>query len=89
MSPEHDPTRSERLAARMRDDAAEKAARDEALALVDRWNAAVAAGHGALWSPTLRAAILADRPWLDVAPISFSERKSVRQASYHFLGQCI
>src|SRR5215472_10056626 len=64
--PEHDPPRSERLAARMRADAAEKAARDEAVRVVEQWNAAIAAGHGAMWSPTLRCAIVAERPWLDV-----------------------
>jgi hypothetical protein len=40
--------------------------RIEARAVVDRWNAALAAGTGALWSPTIRAAVLADMPWLDV-----------------------
>jgi hypothetical protein len=64
--PDHDPPRSQELAALMRADAAEKAARDDAVAVVEQWNAAVAARHGALWSPTIRCAIAADRPWLDV-----------------------
>src|ERR1700730_17449772 len=64
--PEHDPTRTDRLALYMRARAAEKAARDEAVAVVERWNAALAAGRGALWSPTIRAALLAGTPWLDV-----------------------
>jgi hypothetical protein len=50
----------------MRARAAEKAGRDEAVAVVERWNAALAAGRGALWSPTIRAALLAGTPWLDV-----------------------
>jgi hypothetical protein len=46
--------------------AAEKAARKEALQIVERWNDALAAGRGELWSPTIRAAVLAGMPWLDV-----------------------
>jgi hypothetical protein len=64
--PEHDPTRTDRLALYMRERAAEKAAYDEAVAVVERFNAAIAAGRGALWSPTIRCAILAGTPWLDV-----------------------
>jgi hypothetical protein len=64
--PEHDPPRSQELAARMRADAAEKAKRDEAVRVVERWTTAVKAGEGALWSPTIRTAILAGMPWLDV-----------------------
>ena len=64
--PEHDSSHKDRLAAIMRASAADKAARDEAVRLVERWNAALAAGRGALWSPTIRAAILAGMPWLDV-----------------------
>jgi hypothetical protein len=47
-------------------EAAEEAARKEALQIVDRWNHALAAGRGELWSPTIRAAVLAGMPWLDV-----------------------
>jgi hypothetical protein len=65
--PEHDPPRSQELAARMRADAAEKAARDEAVRIVAQWNIAVAARGGVLWSPTIRAAIMAGMPWLDVS----------------------
>jgi hypothetical protein len=32
--------------------------------VVERWNAALAAGRGALWSPTIRAALIAGMPWL-------------------------
>jgi hypothetical protein len=35
-------------------------------AVVDRWNEQLAAGRDMLWSPTIRAALLADKPWLDV-----------------------
>lgn len=34
--------------------------------IVARWNRALAAGRGYLWSPTIRAAVLAGTPWLDV-----------------------
>jgi hypothetical protein len=64
--PEHDPTRTDRLALYMRARAAEKAGRDEAVAVVERWNAALTSGRGALWSPTIRCALLAGMPWLDV-----------------------
>jgi hypothetical protein len=43
-----------------------KAAQAEAQRVVERWNAALAAGKGALWSPTIRAAIAAGTPWVDV-----------------------
>jgi len=43
--PEHDPPRFERLALHMRAQAAEKAARDEAMRVIERWNAALAAGR--------------------------------------------
>jgi hypothetical protein len=46
--------------------AADKAARAEAMALIDRWNEQLAAGRDMLWSPTIRAALLAGTPWLDV-----------------------
>jgi hypothetical protein len=41
--PEHDPPRSQERAARMRADAADKAARDEAGRVVERWNRHIAA----------------------------------------------
>jgi hypothetical protein len=43
-----------------------KAAQAEARRLVERWNTALAAGKGALWSPTIWAAIAAGTPWVDV-----------------------
>ena len=47
-------------------DAADRAARADAKAVVDRWNEQLAAGRDMLWSPTIRAALLAGTPWLDV-----------------------
>jgi hypothetical protein len=46
--------------------AEEKATRVNAKAVVDHWNKQLAAGRDMLWSPTIRAATLADTPWLDV-----------------------
>ena len=43
-----------------------KGAQAEAQRVVERWNAALGAGKGALWSPTIRAAIAAGTPWVDV-----------------------
>jgi len=34
--------------------------------VVDRWNAALSAENGALWSPTIRCAVMAGAPWLNV-----------------------
>ena len=64
--PEHDPTRTDRLAAYQRSRAAETTARDDAARVIERWNAAIAADRGTLWSPTIRCAIIAGMPWLDV-----------------------
>jgi hypothetical protein len=64
--PEHEPTRTDRLAAHRRARAADQAAHQEAVRVIERWNAALAAGRGTLWSPTIRAAITAGMPWLDI-----------------------
>jgi len=64
--PEHDPPRTERLALYMLERADEQTARDAALQVIERWNAELAAGRGALWSPTIRCAVMAGKPWLDV-----------------------
>jgi hypothetical protein len=45
---------------------ADRAARAEAELVVDRWNRRLATGRDMLWSPTIRAALLAGTPWLDV-----------------------
>jgi hypothetical protein len=46
--------------------ATDGAARAEAEAVVQRWNDQLARGRDMLWSPTIRAALLAGAPWLDV-----------------------
>jgi hypothetical protein len=45
---------------------ADKAARLEAELVIDRWNRRLASGRDMLWSPTIRAALVAGTPWLDV-----------------------
>jgi hypothetical protein len=45
---------------------AERAARTEAELVVDRWNRRLATGRDMRWSPTIRAALVAGTPWLDV-----------------------
>ena len=47
-------------------DAADKAARAEAEAIIRRWNDQLALGRDMLWSPTIRAALIAGTPWFDV-----------------------
>jgi hypothetical protein len=42
------------------------AARAEAKGVVDRWNEQLVASRDILWSPTIRAALIAGTPWLDV-----------------------
>jgi hypothetical protein len=43
-----------------------RAARAEAEAVIQRWNDQFALSRDMLWSPTIRAALLAGTPWLDV-----------------------
>jgi hypothetical protein len=45
---------------------ADRAAHAEAEAVVGSWNRRLATGRDMLWSPTIRAALLAGTPWLDV-----------------------
>jgi hypothetical protein len=45
---------------------AEAARAEAARAAVERGNRALGSRRGTLWSPTIRAAVLADMPWLDV-----------------------
>src|ERR1700674_2728736 len=59
-------TRGYDLAAYLRSHAADQAARDDAMRVIERWNRAIASGRDIWWSPTIRAAIVAGMPWLDV-----------------------
>jgi hypothetical protein len=45
---------------------ADRAARPEAQAVIQRRNDQLSRGRDMLWSPTIRAALLARAPWLDV-----------------------
>jgi hypothetical protein len=44
----------------------DRAARADAKTVVDRWNEQLTAKRDMLWSPTIRAALFAGTPWLDV-----------------------
>jgi hypothetical protein len=58
--------------------AADKAARAEAEAVVQRWNdQLLALGRDMLWSPTIRAALLAGTLWLDVFCPGCGQRSSM------------
>ncbi|HXL84785.1 MAG TPA: hypothetical protein VN989_11800, partial [Casimicrobiaceae bacterium] len=59
-------TRGNDLAAYLRDHAADQAARDDAARVIERWNRALATGRDMWWSPTIRAALVAGTPWLEV-----------------------
>jgi hypothetical protein len=39
---------------------------DDAARVIKRWNRALATGRDMWWSPTIRAALVAGTPWLDV-----------------------
>jgi hypothetical protein len=45
---------------------ADAATRAEAKGVVERWNEQLAGSRDMLWSPTIRAALIAGTPWLDV-----------------------
>jgi hypothetical protein len=59
-------TRRYHIAAYLRASAADAETRDEARRVVERWNQEIAAGRDMWWSPTMRAALVAGLPWLDV-----------------------
>jgi hypothetical protein len=44
----------------------EPSANDEAKAVIERWNEQLSTSRDMLWSPTIRAALIAGTPWLDV-----------------------
>jgi hypothetical protein len=52
---------------------ADRAARIEAELVIDRWNRRLATGRDMLWSPTIRAALVARMPWL-AAPLCGTSR---------------
>jgi hypothetical protein len=59
-------TRGHDIAVSLRSSAADAAARDEARRVIERWNRDLAAGRDMWWSLTIRAALVAGMPWLDV-----------------------
>jgi hypothetical protein len=52
--------------AKWRSRAEEAAARAEAERVVEHWNRDIRMGRDVWWSPTIRCAIVAGSPWLDV-----------------------
>ena len=54
------------MKAGFRRDAADSAVRAEAKTVIQRWNDQLALGRDMLRSPSIRAALLAGTPWLDV-----------------------
>jgi hypothetical protein len=59
-------TRGLDIAINAKRQAADAAARAEAKGVIDRWNEQLAASRNISWSPTIRAALIAGTPWLDV-----------------------
>jgi len=70
-------TRGLDMKAGFKRDAADKAARAEAKAVVQRWNDQLALGRDMLWSPTIRAALLAGMAWLDLFCPGCSTTKAI------------
>ena len=58
-------TRGLDIATNAKRQVADAAARAEAKAVVERWNEQLVASRDMLWSPTIRAALIAGTPWLD------------------------
>jgi len=59
-------TRLPDMLATWRSRAEEAAARADAERVIERYNRAIARGRDVWWSPTIRAAIVAGTPWLDL-----------------------
>ena len=59
-------TRGLDIALQAKQEAADRAARAEAKGVVDRRNEQLATGREMLWSPTIRAALIAGTLWLDI-----------------------
>jgi hypothetical protein len=59
-------TRGLDIAVNAKRQVADAAARGEAQGVIERWNEHLAASRDMLWSPTIRAALIAGTPWLDV-----------------------
>jgi hypothetical protein len=59
-------TRGLDIATNAKRQVADAAARAEAKAVIERWNEQLVASRDILWSPTIRAALIAGTPWLDV-----------------------
>jgi hypothetical protein len=60
-----------------------KQLRAEAKAVIDRWNEQLAAGRDMLWSPTIRAALIAGMPWLDCPGCGTSRAIDLRSTDRH------
>jgi hypothetical protein len=59
-------TRNLDITAGMRRSAVEREKIEHARGVVERWNDAIAAGRDIWWSPTIRAAIVADMPFAEI-----------------------
>ena len=55
-----------RMMARFADSVEERAQRERARAVVKRWNSELVACDLSLWSPSIRAALIAGMPWIEV-----------------------
>src|SRR5258708_6487303 len=77
--PEHESPRADSAAEVMRKAGAAKAARDEAMHVVERWNRAPAAGRDALWSLTIRCAITAGMRCAAPLSVLWHARRTRRQ----------
>jgi hypothetical protein len=80
-------TRGLDMQAGFKRDAAERAARGEAEAVIQRWNDHLVLSRDVLWSPTIRAALIAGTPWLDVFCLGSGTSRAIdlRKVDRHLL----
>jgi hypothetical protein len=62
---------------------ADAAARAEAKAVIERWNEQLSASRDVLWSPSIRAALIAGTPWLTCSARAAARAGQLRKVDRH------
>jgi hypothetical protein len=71
------------MKARQKRHEADQASREEAARVIVEWNARLASGRHTWWSPTIRAALVAGFPWLEVWCLgAVPRRQPTRSTAY-------
>jgi hypothetical protein len=82
----HRPVRLDRFAHTQISD---RATRDHAKRVVERWNAAIAASRDTWWSLTIRAAIVGGTPWFDIYCPGCHTSRQPRPADHRSAPGCL